>query len=184
MLSCFRTQVPVWCQTAAGQSGAPVVWDYHVLVAWYLDDGSPGWIIDLDSTLPFPCPIDEYIASALQPSHDVFLAHPHLQRRYRVVQASQYLANFSSDRSHMRVERADGRLDYTSPPPTYPCISTSTCDNNLPRYLDMRLPEASEDAVNSSSLSADFGAVLSEASFIQLALSKKLVCRVVDGAGV
>ena len=75
----------------------------------------------------------------------------------------------------MRVEGADGRLEYTATPPTYRCISTSTCQNNLQRYLDMRLTEASENGLDISTLCGDFGAVLSESSFIQLALAKELV---------
>lgn len=144
-----------------------------MLVVWYLDDSCTGWVIDLDSTLPFPCPIDEYIASALKPSYDVFRTHPHLQRRFRVVQATEVIANFSSDRSHMLVEGADGQQHYSSAPPTYPCISTSTCENNLQIYLDMSLTESSSSG--NVCLGGPFGAVLSESLFIRLALSNKLV---------
>lgn len=169
LLCCV--QVPFWCQKSARHAGMPVVWDYHVFFIWQPDDSSTTWVLDLDTTLPFPCPISDYLTSALKPGHEIFREYPNLRRRFRVVTAAQYLANFSSDRSHMLVGG-----QYSATPPSYPCIRSSQSDNNLQVYLDMNLiSESSDGALHSAELSGPFGAVLSEETFIGLALSNKLV---------
>ena len=43
-----------------------VCWDYHVLLFMTVNDtqdsvGPKTYVLDIDSHLPFPCPLDEYI---------------------------------------------------------------------------------------------------------------------------
>lgn len=93
------------------------------------------------------------------------------------MQAAEYLAHFSSDRSHMLVSRTDGELQYSSAPPTYPCISSTTCANNLRTYLDMSRIEEPEESPGTVCSGGSFGVVVSESSFIRLALSNELVSK-------
>jgi hypothetical protein len=63
---------------------------------------------------------------------------PPLRRRYRVVPAAAYLANFASSRAHMVGE--DG--GWNAAPPDYPCIvARDGATMNLHRFWDMELLE-------------------------------------------
>jgi protein N-terminal glutamine amidohydrolase len=162
-------QVPLWCQRA--HATAPVIWDYHVVIIWFSPNGD-GSVVDLDTTLPFPCPIREYIEKALKPHHPVFVQHPEFRRRFRVVSAPHFLETFASDRSHM-ISQAPGSAHpvYSSSPPNYPCIRTKDCQNNLSLYLDMRSsPPVRKLTLDSQAFGGfgGLGVVLSEHEFVQL----------------
>jgi len=74
-------QVPVFRQRAGSGSEGAVLWDYHVVALQRGAGGPRVW--DLDSTLPFGTPLEQYVREALQ-SVGLDTA---LQRRYRVVHA-------------------------------------------------------------------------------------------------
>lgn len=106
-----------------------VLWDYHVFVVvkpaattlaqtCRCGEGEQcpcgAWIFDLDTTLPFPCALATYarhglrahLATAGRPvsaasSSAALAARRRRERLFRVVGATDFLANFASDRSHM-----------------------------------------------------------------------------------
>lgn len=108
-----------------------------------LETGSEPKVWDLDSTLPFPCPFEQYAEQSLRVDFHWWVLprlpsrrwhppqqcprrryrYPELRKRYRVVRADQYLAHFSSDRSHMR--NADGRREQCPVLFLLPCAGRS-----------------------------------------------------------
>lgn len=87
-----------------------VRWDYHVFAV--LTDPVQGRLaLDMDSDLPFPCPLSRYLGATF-PS-DV---QKPLAPRFRLLRGGDYVAHFVSDRSHMR--RPDG--SWIAPPPSWP----------------------------------------------------------------
>jgi hypothetical protein len=108
---------PVWHQRAANEDGAPVVWDYHVVLL--IRRGEGRWVVmDLDSTLPFPCPLRDYAVHSFRPHHPAMAGDggAAFHQRFRVLPSELYLRVFASDRRHMRTD-AGGWL---APPPLYP----------------------------------------------------------------
>ena len=103
----------LWSQRAAPSPGEAVFWDYHVVLL--CRDGSGWQVWDLDTTLGMPVALDRYLQGT-------FPAGTALPERFwpcfRVLEASEYLEEFSSDRSHMR--REDG--SWMAPPPPWPAI--------------------------------------------------------------
>ncbi|EGD77534.1 WDYHV domain-containing protein containing 1 [Salpingoeca rosetta] len=130
--ACFISNpnktVAVACQAASQDELGLVVWDYHVVaIGPDPQTGQPS-VFDLDTTLPFPCPIEEYW-------HKAFLTDwlpPRLHPMFRVVKRDDFLAHFSSDRSHML---RDG--DYIAAPPPYPPIQRNGVATNLMKYIEM-----------------------------------------------
>ena len=104
----------------AAKDQAFLVWDYHVI--YYSPTEG---IFDLDTLCDFPCEPQQY----LQASFLDFL--PYLDEKYapyfRVVSARDYLAEFSSDRTHMLNELGD----YTATPPSWSRIGKRS---NLTAY--------------------------------------------------
>jgi hypothetical protein len=92
--------------------GDAVDWDYHV-IAFARETGTAWQAWDLDSTLGCPMPAREYLDAAFAPPIPDGLAP-----RFRLIEAKDYLARFSSDRSHMRAR--DG--SWLQPPPPWPAI--------------------------------------------------------------
>jgi hypothetical protein len=92
-----------------------LVWDYHV-VFLLEDDEHKLNVLDLDTTLPFPCPLSEYAQKSFPPA-----APRRNQASFRVIPADVFLSTFASDRSHMI--RPNG--SWASPPPDYPPIATA-----------------------------------------------------------
>jgi hypothetical protein len=122
--------VAIWRQRLAVSRRGPVVWDYHV-VAVTLE---PPLVWDLDTTLPVPCPLDEYVACSFRSDG---LASPELAPRFRLVPEDELLLGFASDRRHMRDE-----LDrYREPPPPWPLIGSG---HTLDQFLDLEDPVAGE----------------------------------------
>ncbi|XP_062343344.1 protein N-terminal glutamine amidohydrolase [Osmerus eperlanus] len=126
-ISNDRKMVPLWKQKSSKED-EPVVWDYHVILVHHSQRSS--YVYDLDSTLPFPCPLPLYSQHAFQ--SDLGLK-PAFWRKLRVVPAEAYLRNLASDRSHMR--DADG--SWRMPPPPYPCIATPEAQMNLDDFISM-----------------------------------------------
>ncbi len=102
----------LWQQKAA-ESGMPVCWDYHVILA--VRQG--GWKVwDLDSRLDLPTAFDPYVRRtfAVRPLH-YWQEFPPL---FRVLPAAEFVAKFDSDRSHMRTPQQG----WQAPPPAWPPI--------------------------------------------------------------
>jgi len=82
-------------RAATGQH--PVIWDYHVVLSAVVEEKIV--IFDFDSRCAFPTDIQSYFALTFPAQHL-------LADRYRpwlkCIAARQYLAFFSSDRSHMK----------------------------------------------------------------------------------
>lgn len=99
--------VPMRRQRA--RDGGIVHWDYHVIVLAREEFGS--YVFDLDSTLPFPSPTEEYMRESFP---EVPAERSPL---FKCLTADYYLAVFHSDRRHMI---AGG--EYTAPPPPWEAI--------------------------------------------------------------
>ncbi|MDX9802191.1 MAG: hypothetical protein RBT69_12745 [Spirochaetia bacterium] len=112
------------CQKIAHE-GRIVLWDYHVVLH------TDSLIYDFDSTLPFPCPADQYLCNTFLPETS-FIYQP----LFNAVPARTYLDKFSSDRRHMK--NPDG--NWKKPPPPWPLISgwSAESTHELPRFLDCK----------------------------------------------
>ena len=121
----------MWHQRAARRPGAPLFWDYHVILL--VED--PWEIWDLDSTLGFPVAAAEYLQRSFRADMPTEIAP-----LFRVVAAAELVRALSSDRSHMR--RPDGSFD--RPPPPWPPISAPERGSNLRRFIDMERPFVGE----------------------------------------
>nr|XP_039255419.1 protein N-terminal glutamine amidohydrolase-like [Styela clava] len=118
--------IPLWKQKASKRSDTMVMWDYHVIL--FVENES--LIYDLDTMLGFPCSLEEYATEAFNFNMKL---KPQFERLLRVVPATEFLKTFASDRTHMLTE--DG--EWTSPPPDYPPISSSSSTNNLQSFISM-----------------------------------------------
>jgi hypothetical protein len=112
----------MWHQRLSQGPGAPVVWDYHVVLL----ARDPWQIWDLDSTLARPLGAATYLRRSLRPE---LRLRDDLVPWLRVVDAAELVATFASDRSHMRT--ADG--GWQAPPPPWPAIGEGS---TLARFLD------------------------------------------------
>jgi len=75
------------------------VWDYHVICALRCPGAESRTLIyDLDSSLPFGCPLEKYVDEAFKPSEDI---RKRFRQVFRVVEGEEFMMTFSSDRSHM-----------------------------------------------------------------------------------
>ncbi|KAG1678482.1 hypothetical protein FOA52_014513 [Chlamydomonas sp. UWO 241] len=121
------------------------------------DSGSSGARVwDLDTTLPFPCPMRVYATDALKCGRgngrpDKRCAPRYylpMLRRYRLVPAQLYLSHFASDRSHMRSPGGGWQAD----PPAWSCLVAPSdgCTHNLDRYWDVESDFASGSSAPSS----------------------------------
>ena len=121
-ISNATASVAIWQQAQATAPHLPIVWDYHVICI------ADGCVYDLDSSLPFGCGVDEYLAKSFPFRESVAREfHP----MFRVIPAAEYLQDFGSDRSHM--QRLDG--SWLAPPPEWPCIGDGR--HNLDSYRTM-----------------------------------------------
>ncbi|KAI1293615.1 Protein N-terminal glutamine amidohydrolase [Halotydeus destructor] len=123
-------QVPIWMQRSGQLSDDHLcVWDYHVIMVHKF--GECSFAYDFDTVLNYPSRFDTYFHHALK-SDDILIDEKYY-RKYRVVNAEQFISTFSSDRSHMR--RADG--SWTKEPPGYECIRNGDCLHNLDSFTTM-----------------------------------------------
>ncbi len=98
------------------------VWDYHVILA------VDGVVYDLDTSLSFPCPVTTYLARSF--AADAPARHAPW---FRVVAASRFVAEFASDRRHMR----DAAGGFLHAPPPWPAIHAAR-GSNLMQFIDMQ----------------------------------------------
>ncbi|KAH3758043.1 protein N-terminal glutamine amidohydrolase [Pelomyxa schiedti] len=125
LVSNANQTVPFW----GTNSRDPVIWDYHVFSVGTGSQKGP-LVYDFDGGVQFPCPLADYIRTVLRPE---LRLPPIFQRKFRIVQDSDFLNTFSSDRSHMI---KNGR--YTQPPPPYPPIQADgQPSTNLMKMIDM-----------------------------------------------
>lgn len=99
---------PMWCQRSSAGPDVPVWWDYHVIL---LVQTHRWFVWDLDTTLPLPVDVDEYLAQTFRLPDDLI---------FRLMDADYYRKAFSSDRSHMR----DSGGRWLASPPVWPAIRT------------------------------------------------------------
>jgi protein N-terminal glutamine amidohydrolase len=117
-------------QTAGRPRDGLVCWDYHVF-AVVDDPEGPRLALDLDTALPFPCPLAPYLAATF-PLTLPSVRLRHQRPRFRVLEAADYLAGLSSDRSHMRTPAGD----YVAPPPPWPAPGSGK-SNTLMTWIDV-----------------------------------------------
>ena len=123
----------LWQQRACTQDGAPVVWDYHVILVAQRTSGNEHEVLDLDSTAGFPLPADAYLEATF-PYGSLLPAN--LQPRFRMIPATEFRMSFASDRSHMRQETKEG-VSWIQKPPPWPIIQTQTQTMNLEIFINM-----------------------------------------------
>ena len=120
-----RRQVACWHQRAADPD-EPLLWDYHVVLLEHHPDGPRLW--DLDTRLGYPIPAGLWVDATF---NDPAVVRAPFHPRFRVVPAALFLAEFATDRSHMRT--ASGR--YRKPPPPWDPPGGGAM--NLERWLDL-----------------------------------------------
>lgn len=125
-----RRTVPLWRQKAGRGDEKLVIWDYHV---FFMHNPSPNrcLVFDLDTTLPFPTYFHKYVTETFRSDYALTPEH---HRFFRVIPAEKYLAEFSSDRRHMR--RPDG--SWIKPPPSYSPIQTAASTHSLDDFICMK----------------------------------------------
>ncbi|PIA53701.1 hypothetical protein AQUCO_00900349v1 [Aquilegia coerulea] len=152
-------QVPLWHQKASKRADGLIIWDYHAICIQMNKEGKvPFQVWDLDSTLPFPSPLAEYVSQAIQPSFQVY---PEYQRYLRVVHAPIFLRKFASDRRHMK----DSAENWISHPPAYePIVAEDGTVHNLDAYIKIGASEVTNvsDDLTQIVLSENFGGVVTE----------------------
>ncbi|KAF9452261.1 hypothetical protein P691DRAFT_722298 [Macrolepiota fuliginosa MF-IS2] len=118
-ISNERKTVALWEQKVAREEGAPVVWDYHVILlleakgigngsAWgsrggvgtsdrSSRNGVQSWVYDFDTAItPVPCPWDEYMMRTFP-----YELTPQYRSSFRLITGEVFINHFASDRSHM-----------------------------------------------------------------------------------
>ncbi|XP_065181887.1 protein N-terminal glutamine amidohydrolase-like [Sycon ciliatum] len=128
-------KIPLFQQRAGKDRNGLVVWDYHVVFVCH-PPGQHAVVYDLDTRLPFPCGFARYARD----SFGMQVADPMFRRIFRVVPAASYLAEFASDRSHMRSKTSSGS-GWMSPPPSYAPIRTDCEVNNIQQFISMEPAE-------------------------------------------
>jgi hypothetical protein len=113
-------------QSAGRAADGFVCWDYHVFGVVEEPDGRR-WALDLDSELPFPSLLTDYLAETFLP-----LRHQPAAPRFRLMAAADYVAELASDRTHMR--NPDG--SYLAPPPPWPAPGRGK-SNTLMSWIDV-----------------------------------------------
>jgi hypothetical protein len=119
-------------QKAGRRADGFVCWDYHVFAV--VDEPGARLALDLDTDLPFPCPLAHYVEESFPLPRDT-----RAQPCFRVIAASDYGAQLATDRSHMR--RSDG--SYTMPPPPWPAPGTAR-GNTFLSWLDLSANDPGE----------------------------------------
>ena len=112
-------------QKAGRRADGFVCWDYHVFAV--IEEAGARLALDLDTDLPFPCPLANYVEDSFPPMRET-----PTQPRFRVITATDYVAQLATDRSHMR--RPDGGYIMPPPPWTAPGGSRS---NTFLTWLDV-----------------------------------------------
>lgn len=116
----------LWFQRCSEDVTQPVCWDYHVVLL-VRDNISQIW--DLDTTLDFPVNAATYFRKTFRGPDESF---DNTNILFRTIDAKEYIDNFSSDRSHMRLTSGD----WAAPPPSWPPIVKNEI-SNLGKWLDI-----------------------------------------------
>jgi len=131
IVSSLSGQIVTLRQKAGRPGDGLVGWDYHVFAMVDDADGTR-LALDLDSDLPFPCPLARYLFESFPP-----MRHPRSRPIFRVIAAADYLAGLASDRSHMR--KPDGT--YLAPPPPWPAPGAGK-SNTIWAWIDVSCDSA------------------------------------------
>lgn len=124
-------------QRASESPSRPVFWDYHVILLEHStstseeerEEGKEEVLVyDIDSRLPYPSPISDYLDACFPDLSDPRNAQhkeqlSRMAPRFRVVEAETFLNCFASNRSHMW---DDEKQAWSAPPPLYDCIQPQT----------------------------------------------------------
>lgn len=116
----------LWFQGCSEHDSVPVYWDYHVILLVKHDT----WQVwDLDTTLEFPVDAATYFRKTFYGPDESFSNENVI---FRSINSKEYIENFSSDRSHMRLPSDE----WAAPPPAWPVIVNSD-ESNLMAWLDI-----------------------------------------------
>nr|XP_024382569.1 protein N-terminal glutamine amidohydrolase-like isoform X2 [Physcomitrium patens] len=142
-----KRQVPIWRQRSSKDAAGLCVWDYHVIcIQRDLKRETAVLVWDLDTSLPCPTTLDDYVAGAFQPWIPL---NPEFSRFYRVIAAPMYLRFFASDRRHMK--KKDG--SWMALPPLYDClVAEDGAVHNLEEFITMSVDHvitSPEEAISS-----------------------------------
>ncbi len=125
--------VALFGQRAAQREGEPVVWDYHAVLAVYRPSGVE--VEDLDCVRGPSLPARDWLEASFGPARGM---QARFAPRFRVIDAEEYVASFSSDRAHMRAP--DG--SWLAPPPAWAPFVRGP--SSLLRVADVAAPFAGE----------------------------------------
>ncbi|KAH8937608.1 hypothetical protein BDL97_16G036700 [Sphagnum fallax] len=146
-ISNSNCKVPLWRQKSKSSlEEGFCIWDYHVIcIQKNLKGKGSAQVWDLDSTLPFPTSLDQYVSEALRPWA---IWDAKFFRLYRVVAVPMYLQYFASDRRHMK----DGAI------------------HNLEEYIRMKDEQVLGDSKEAlmQVTNRKFGVLLSEDGLLHL----------------
>lgn len=96
--------------------GAPVWWDYHVIL--FVSKDNSELIFDLDSSLDQPTPLQDYLRLTFQNLDE---KNESSRPIFKAIDSADYLTGFFSDRGHMK--NAEG--DWIFEPPHWPMIENN-----------------------------------------------------------
>ncbi|GLJ16219.1 hypothetical protein SUGI_0271830 [Cryptomeria japonica] len=132
-ISNENRQIPLWHQKPSEIEGL-VIWDYHVIcVQKSREKDAQVLVWDLDTMLPFPVPLHQYITDAIRPSLPLY---PNFRRLFRVIHGPIFLCSFASDRRHMKSSEGN----WIAPPPPYNCITAEDGTvHNLESFVSMSI---------------------------------------------
>ncbi|KAH1090526.1 hypothetical protein J1N35_017783 [Gossypium stocksii] len=164
-ISNDNKQIPLWHQKASHRADGVILWDYHIICVQRKKDGGTHLVWDLDSSLPFPCPLATYVSETIRPSFQLF---SEFQRFFRVVHAPLFLRHFASDRRHMK----DSEGNWTAQPPPYePIVAEDGSVHNLNEYMEIRAADVLTDLppeLTSAVFGQKHGVVIGEAHLEEL----------------
>ncbi|KAL3856825.1 hypothetical protein ACJMK2_011539 [Sinanodonta woodiana] len=127
-ISNLEKKIPLWCQKSSSEEDGLVIWDYHVIFVYKSKDKCI--VYDMDTSLPFPCDIEEYLSKAIRSDAHI---KKEFHRFFRVIPSEEFIRTFASDRSHML--NKEGK--WIKEPPNYPCIQTKESTNNIQDFINM-----------------------------------------------
>jgi hypothetical protein len=120
------------CQIASDHPQKPCFWDYHVILIQSSKVVKKGKSVvqakalDMDSHLPFPCALQEYLDETFNMRFSDKDEENSFAPIFRLIRAEAYIQHFYSDRMHMK--NKDG--SWIAKPPSYDCITTSNMKKN------------------------------------------------------